>query len=448
MSDDENRQPPEFIDDESSDSGNDDYSASAIFLAMMRQAAERRQQPAEKAAEAKPAADETTDTPDIPTDDDAAEEVSPDVVAQPVEDAPETEAADIVDDTPPSPPESEPEQAAPPPPDRDKRVVPEASIPAAEAPRRTAEPPRQAAPPAPAAPAEQSEEEIRRARHDAALKEQRIRRVRRRRQQRMRRNVGILGGFFRTVLITLAAAGLASTIFTWFTSPEFFQKEVVTGLQAAQIARNITPTPEPTMQPTPNYLRRIGIVSGHRGPENDPGAVCPDGLTEAEINFNVAQLTVRKLRDQGYSVDLLDEFDARLDNYRVSALVSIHANTCEDFGEYVSGFLVARAASKPAGGLDDLLADCIALHYGTATGLEQRFTLTRDMTDYHSFREIHPLTPAAIIELGFMKDDRKLLTTQQDQLAEAIAAGVRCFLEPDQNPSPSAPEATAEAADV
>jgi hypothetical protein len=53
------------------------------------------------------------------------------------------------------------------------------------------------------------------------------------------------------------------------------------------------------------------------------------------------------------------------------------------------------------------------------------------MTDYHSFREVHPLTPGAILELGFMRADREKLTNQQDMLAQGITEGILCFLEPD-----------------
>ncbi len=265
----------------------------------------------------------------------------------------------------------------------------------------------------------------------ARLEAQRIQRIQRRRERVTRHRVGVLGGFLRTALIILIAGGVASTIFTWFTSPEFLDQRVVNRLVVAD-STNI-PVVQPTALPTPNYLQRIGIVSGHRGPQNDPGAVCPDGLTEASINFEVATRVVRALRGLGYSVDLLDEFDARLDNYRAAVLVSIHANTCRDFGERVSGFLVSKAAVRPTGGVDDLLAECIALHYGRIVGLERRFNLTRDMTDYHTFREIHPLTPAAIIELGFMKDDREILTTRQDDMAQALVEGVLCFLSPSTN---------------
>jgi len=240
------------------------------------------------------------------------------------------------------------------------------------------------------------------------------------------------------MIVTFLAAGLASTIFTWFTDPSFIGQGVVSGLQIA--AATVQATEQPTAIPTPNWARRIGVVSGHRGPENDPGAVCEDGLTETEINFDIAQRVVRNLRQLGYSVDLLDEFDPRLTDYQAAALVSIHANTCEDFGEFVSGFLVAKADARPEGGPDSILAECLAIHYGQASELERRFTLTLDMTDYHNFREIHSLTPAAILELGFMKDDRALLTGEPDKLARGITDGILCFLQPgpDGLPQPVA----------
>lgn len=262
-----------------------------------------------------------------------------------------------------------------------------------------------------------------------ALEEQRILRVKRRKARRRRQTVGVLGGIIRTFIVVIVAAGLTATIFTWWTPSRFIAEDVQVGLSVALATSQVTVVP--TGLPTPNWLRKVGIVSGHRGPESDPGAVCDDGLTEAEINFAVAQLVVRDLRGRGYSVDLLDEFDPRLDNYQAAALVSIHANTCQDFGEIVSGFLISAAAARvTARGNDELLVNCIAQYYGQATGLQRRDGVTVDMTDYHTFREINAVTPAAIIELGFLLADRPVLTGQQDAMAQAITDGILCFLEP------------------
>ncbi len=154
-------------------------------------------------------------------------------------------------------------------------------------------------------------------------------------------------------------------------------------------------------------------------------------MTEAEINFNVAQQVVQGLQARGYTVDLLDEFDPRLDGYQATALVSIHSNTCQSFGEVVSGFLISSAAARAGtGGTDDQIVDCIAQHYAVASGLERRLGVTVDMTDYHTFREINRQTPAAIIELGFMLADRDVLTNRPDALANGITDGILCYLEP------------------
>jgi N-acetylmuramoyl-L-alanine amidase len=268
-------------------------------------------------------------------------------------------------------------------------------------------------------------------RHAAALEAQRIRRVQRRQQRRRHRTVSMLGGLIRSLLLVGISAALMATILSWWTSPQSLNSQLQANLESARATGSaplgaLVPTP----QPTPNWMRRIGILSGHLGPENDPGAVCPDGLTETEINFAVAQLVVMDLRGRGYTVDLLEEFDDRLGNYRAEALVSIHANDCRDYGERVSGYLVSQGRTRPVGGNDTRLQECIAAHYEVASGLERRMGLTRDMTDYHIFNRIHPNTPGIIIELGFMRDDRELLTGRPDLLARGIVNGVLCYLEP------------------
>ena len=78
---------------------------------------------------------------------------------------------------------------------------------------------------------------------------------------------------------------------------------------------------------TPLPPPRIGLVAGHLG--NDSGAVCYDengevDLKEADVNFEIATLVQKSLEAQGYQVDLLNEFDTRLNGYRAVALVSIH----------------------------------------------------------------------------------------------------------------------------
>jgi N-acetylmuramoyl-L-alanine amidase len=88
-----------------------------------------------------------------------------------------------------------------------------------------------------------------------------------------------------------------------------------------------TPTAQPispTSVPTP-VIPRLGIVSGHHG--NDSGAVCRDGLTEAQVNYDIASRVATEMRQRGYTVDVLDEFDPRLNGYRALLLLSIHADS-------------------------------------------------------------------------------------------------------------------------
>jgi len=172
---------------------------------------------------------------------------------------------------------------------------------------------------------------------------------------------------------------------------------------------------------------RIGIVSGHRG--HDSGAVCDDGLTEAEVNFTHATLVAELLRAQGYTVDVLDEFDPRLQGYRARVLLSIHADSCAKINEFATGFKVARALHSRLPEAEDRLIACLTARYKARTGL--RFhanTITRDMTEYHAFDEIAPETLAAIIETGFMYLDRPLLTRRPEVVAQGIADGLLCFL--------------------
>src|SRR6185369_15426047 len=140
-----------------------------------------------------------------------------------------------------------------------------------------------------------------RQKYDSAMEEQRIQRVKKRQSRRRRQTVGVMGGIFRSVLVIVIAAALMATIFTWSTPAQFINDSVKSKLSIAQATGQATAVP--TVIPTPNWLRKIGIVSGHRGPQvpPDPGAVCPDGLTEASITFAVAQQVVLNLRSHGYS---------------------------------------------------------------------------------------------------------------------------------------------------
>jgi N-acetylmuramoyl-L-alanine amidase len=188
-----------------------------------------------------------------------------------------------------------------------------------------------------------------------------------------------------------------------------------------------TPTLRPTMQrPIGPY---VGVVAGHWG--NDSGAVCPDGVTEQQVNLEIAKRVAERLRQRGVWVDLLQEFDSRLTDFSGDVLVSIHADSCDpiDADPPATGFKVARSQASQIPTLADKLVDCLHTEYQKATGLDfHENSITNDMTFYHSFRELDPNTPAAIIETGFLHLDYDMIVKQPDRPAEGITNGILCFL--------------------
>ena len=185
-----------------------------------------------------------------------------------------------------------------------------------------------------------------------------VRRIRRRRLMLRRpQPSSMASGFLGTIFVVVVSTALVATLLMFFVNPEYVNPAVVRGLQleSEEIIAGVS-AGRPTPVRTPHWLRRIGIISGHRGTTDsgarDPGAICQDEygnsiLEEADINFAVATRVVASLEGMNYAVEMLDEFDPRLNNYRAEALVSIHANTCYDFGEYVSGYIVAISEARP-----------------------------------------------------------------------------------------------------
>lgn len=257
----------------------------------------------------------------------------------------------------------------------------------------------------------------------------------------------------RSLIVTFAAAVIAATIFMWWTSPDFLSAGTQRNLAVAQATAERSEA-TPSALPTPVWFNRIGIIAGHSGIATsgttrgnvDPGSVCADGFTEASVAMNVAQKVVALLRGRGFTVDLLEEWDAKLDGYQAAALVSIHADSCENFndGYNHSGFKSTYPTERYTVRDRDVRLDaCIRQNYSSVTGLQfQPASITEDMTKYHAFHQIAPSTPAVIMELGFLSYDRDLLQNHTDQLAEGIFNGLRCFLEPASQPTnPASPRA-------
>src|SRR5512143_1050991 len=158
----------------------------------------------------------------------------------------------------------------------------------------------------------------------------------------------------------------------------------------ALIAPTSLPSPTATVKPTSQRPPGpyVGIVAGHWG--NDSGAVCPDGVTEQQVNLEIAKRVAERLRARGVWVDLLQEFDSRLNGFSADVLVSIHADSCDpiDADPPATGFKVARSQASQIPTVADKLIDCLRTEYQKATGLSfHENSITNDMTFYHSFNE-------------------------------------------------------------
>lgn len=236
----------------------------------------------------------------------------------------------------------------------------------------------------------------------------------------IRQNVPLL------VYLFLAFAGMTAVY--WYFNPSGGDADaiasVVSGSEySAPLIKNVPEKPVAQRLAQSPGPRRIGIISGHKG--FDSGAVCADGLTEAEINAGLAEQLLANLQTQGIRAEILDEFDARLTGYSATALISIHADSCQYVNELATGFKISGSSLTDSSRLSMCMEDA----YSTATQLPYHAnTITADMANYHAFREIAPGTPAIIIEVGFMYLDRELLTTNTAPVVTGLLNGVTCFL--------------------
>jgi len=246
------------------------------------------------------------------------------------------------------------------------------------------------------------------------------------------------------VFIIFGIAVLLATLFTLWTPGKPLPQLSWLSINIP-IAQN-TPTLSQKITVEPPSQIRIGIVAGHW--MNDPGAVCPDGVKEVDVNLKIASLVQKNLKDQGYEVDLLKEFDPLLTGYQSSALISIHADSCEFINSDATGYKVVSAMGSKRPEQSARLTACIRNRYGKSTGLKLHSTsVTEDMTSYHAFGEIEENTPAAIIETGFLNLDKQFLTQKPEVAAQGIIDGILCFLKNESvfpqpsttTPSPAIP---------
>ena len=230
------------------------------------------------------------------------------------------------------------------------------------------------------------------------------------------------------IVLFLLLAFVGMGIVYWFFSPAEATAEMIASSSSSSLSAPIyKPIPaKPVAQRLPQSPGpiRIGLIAGHKG--SDSGAVCDDGLTEAEVNLNIAEKVAGALLAQGIHADILDEFDPRLSNYGGTAVISIHADSCDYINELATGYKVAASGRTDS----TRLQSCIESAYQQVTQKSYHAnTITLHMTDYHAFRTLPEGVPAIIIETGFMNLDRDLLTTNADTSAAGVLSGVQCYLD-------------------
>ena len=215
----------------------------------------------------------------------------------------------------------------------------------------------------------------------------------------------------------------------------------------------IVQTPGPTAGPSatgtlripipknvPTGPRRVAIQAGHWKSDEAPdelrrlipqtGAAW-EGVTEVEINLDIAERVGVILNSKGIAVDILPTTIPV--GYVADAFVALHADS-DGVGEN-SGFKMAHAARR--GPYEDALLNDIKDAYGAATGLDYDARhITSSMRGYYALtwsrfqHAVAPHTPAVILEMGYVSndDDRALMLDRADLVAKSISDGIMKFL--------------------
>lgn len=195
--------------------------------------------------------------------------------------------------------------------------------------------------------------------------------------------------------------------------------------------------PRPVVPPGP---RRVGIQAGHWRMADVPPELArlagqtgttAGGVTEWQVNLDVAERLAARLRADGLAVDVLPA--AVPEGYLADAFVALHADGDRSGND--RGFKVAHGSRR--GPYEGRLVAAIVDEYGRATGLPWLPGVSRNMTGYYAFAwsrfrsSVAPHVPAAILEMGFLTnaEDRAVLVGQPDRIADGIARALRRFLD-------------------
>lgn len=190
----------------------------------------------------------------------------------------------------------------------------------------------------------------------------------------------------------------------------------------------------------PDGPLRVGLQAGHwknselpdelerlRGNTGSAGG----GKSEWEVNLDIANRTAEILREKGIAAEVLPATVP--ERYWADAFVAIHADG--NLNHSVSGFKIASPRRDYTGRAENLVLSLYS-SYSRETGMEQDPNVSRNMRGYYAFswrrftHAIHPMTPAAIIETGFLTNpaDRRIIVNSPQKSARGIAEGIINFL--------------------
>jgi N-acetylmuramoyl-L-alanine amidase len=185
----------------------------------------------------------------------------------------------------------------------------------------------------------------------------------------------------------------------------------------------------------------VGIQSGHYQESQlpvdlarlaDDTGTAGGGRKEVDLNWDVSNRVAKLLQDQGVVVDVLPATVPS--GYTADAFVAIHADG--NASPNPRGFKISTRWSSTVAVQDVKLVETLTGVYGAATGLPQDDAVTRNMRGYYAYTSrranyrISALTPAAIVEMGYMTNaaDRAVLFYDTDTVARGIANGIMAYL--------------------
>ena len=203
---------------------------------------------------------------------------------------------------------------------------------------------------------------------------------------------------------------------------------------------------QPTSERRANYgtdgKPKVGLQAGHWRVENHPdeladfrkntGAVA-GGLREVDLNLATAQRVATLLEAQGVEVEILPATPPI--NYQADLFLALHADGDPTGREH--GFKLASSRYSLLPATDDGLVADLYRSYGAATGMPRDDNhITPNMLGYFAFNNrryqhaINPLTPAAILEMGYVtsEGDRRIFRERERAVAQGIADGIMEFL--------------------